>query len=168
MLSLKNAATGAALAIMLAGGVALAQTTPPAEIMGLAATPAQAPMTGEHAQPMWRGHHSGMGMPFEHVEGRIAFLKAELKIDAAQSVPWTAFADVLRSNAKAMGDMHAKMKEANKAVALPDIIDMHEKLMAAHLDLLHKFHAALTPLYAVFNDEQKKVADSLIKEMCAM
>jgi LTXXQ motif family protein len=39
----------------------------------------------------------GMGMPFEHVEGRIAFLKAELKITDAQAPQWNAFAETLRS-----------------------------------------------------------------------
>src|SRR5689334_24001092 len=33
---------------------------------------------------MMMGQQGGMGMPYEHVEGRIAFLKAELKITDAQ------------------------------------------------------------------------------------
>ncbi|MCC7482149.1 MAG: Spy/CpxP family protein refolding chaperone [Hyphomicrobiales bacterium] len=41
----------------------------------------------------------GMGMT-EHVEGRIAFLRAELQITDAQAKLWEAFADALRDNAK--------------------------------------------------------------------
>jgi hypothetical protein len=42
-----------------------------------------------------------MGMA-DHVEGRIAYLKAELKITEAQMPQWNAFADALRSNAASM------------------------------------------------------------------
>ena len=47
-----------------------------------------------------------------HVEGRIAYLKAELKITDAQAQQWNAFADALRQSAKAMGTR--KENEAKK------------------------------------------------------
>jgi hypothetical protein len=40
-----------------------------------------------------------MGMA-DHIEGRIAFLKAELKITDTQLTQWNEFADVLRANAR--------------------------------------------------------------------
>jgi len=46
-------------------------------------------------------------MPSEHVEGRIAFLKTELKITDAQLPQWNAFADALRNSA---GQMRAAMQ----------------------------------------------------------
>ncbi|PWC69723.1 hypothetical protein TSH20_08840, partial [Azospirillum sp. TSH20] len=56
----------------------------------------------EQMMPMMRqmmmgqqGGISAMGLPFEHVEGRIAFLKAELGITDAQAPQWNAFADTL-------------------------------------------------------------------------
>ena len=41
----------------------------------------------------------------EHVEGRLAFLKTELKITDAQLPLWNSFAQAVRDNAKAMGSM---------------------------------------------------------------
>jgi hypothetical protein len=163
---LSNLALGAALAVMLTGGAVLAQSGGPPEGMGR--VPA-----AEWGGHMGRGgrHHSGIGMPFEHIEGRIAFLKAELKITPAQSGLWTAFTDVLRANAGIAQEAHeaqAKMKPQDMAMALPEIIIAHEKMIATHLDLLHKTRAAVVPLYAALNDEQKKIADSLVREMCAL
>lgn len=48
---------------------------------------------------MDRGMMPMMGMnPAEHIEGRLAFLKTELKITDAQMAQWNAFADALRSS----------------------------------------------------------------------
>src|SRR4051812_32891629 len=51
-------------------------------------------------------HDPAMGMPFEHVEGRIAFLQAEIGVTDAQRAQWNAFADALRRNAEAEKSMH--------------------------------------------------------------
>ena len=47
----------------------------------------------------------------DHVEGRIAVLKAELKITEAQLPQWNAFADALRENARRMSGMPAMMMQ---------------------------------------------------------
>jgi hypothetical protein len=47
----------------------------------------------------------GMGM-IERVEGRIAFLRAELKITDAQTNAWNAFADALRAKARSNSFRH--------------------------------------------------------------
>ena len=43
-----------------------------------------------------------MGSMADHVEGRIAFLKTELKITDAQQPLWNAVGDAMRANAKDM------------------------------------------------------------------
>jgi len=48
----------------------------------------------------------------EHVEGRIAFLKTELKITSEQEASWNAFADILRANAGGMKDGMMQMPDA--------------------------------------------------------
>jgi hypothetical protein len=45
----------------------------------------------------------------DHVEGRIAFLRIELKITDAQANAWNAFAGALRTNAKKLGEVRASM-----------------------------------------------------------
>src|SRR5208337_3587477 len=52
--------------------------------------------------------------PFSHIEGRIAFLKAELAVTDAQSPQWGTFADALRERAKTMRDSMANMMQADQ------------------------------------------------------
>jgi len=97
-----------------------------------------------------------------HVEGRLAFLKTELKITDAQLPLWDAVADVIRANARSMGSMAEGMMGSTQTAALPDRLAAREKMMSAHLEVLRKFKAAIDPLYAAFSDEQKKTADELL------
>ena len=112
-------------------------------------------------RPMMMGQQGAMGLPFEHVEGRIAFLKAELKITDAQAPQWNAFADTLRSNAKAYQAMHEQMTKGGMPSAWPDRLTVQQKSLATRLDALKAIEAAAKPLYAALSDEQKKVADQL-------
>src|SRR5215472_377802 len=104
----------------------------------------------------------GMGMMAGHVEGRLAFLKTELKITDAQLPLWNAVADAIRANAKSMGDMAGGMMGGSQTATVPDKLAMREKMMTAHLEALRKFKAAVDPLYAALSDEQKKTADELL------
>ncbi len=118
---------------------------------------------------MMMGQDGMGGMPMmatamsEHVEGRLAFLKTELKITDAQLPLWNNFAQAVRDNAKTMGSMmQGGMTGMKQSVALPDKLAMREKMMTAHLEAMQKLKAAVDPLYAAFTDEQKKAADQLM------
>jgi hypothetical protein len=102
-----------------------------------------------------------MGMMTDHVEGRLAFLKTELKITDAQMPKWDAFADAVRANATSMSGMRESMMQSRQE-ALPARIEQHEKVLSAHLEALRKIKTALEPLYASFSDEQKRNADQLM------
>ena len=122
------------------------------------------PMMGMMRMMMGR---DGMGMPMMaamtgHVEGRLAFLKTELKITEAQLPLWNTYAEAVRNNAKAMSDMHSGMTGMSQSAKLPDKLAMEEKMMAAHLEALRKMKTAVDPLYAALSDEQKKTADELM------
>ena len=120
--------------------------------------------TGGMAMGMMMGQ-DGMGvmsMMAGHVEGRLAFLKTELKITDAQLSLWNAVADAMRANAKTMGGMAEGMMGGMQAGTLPKKLAAREKLMTAHLEALRKFKAAVDPLYAALSDEQKKTADELL------
>jgi LTXXQ motif family protein len=112
-----------------------------------------------------------MGMMADHVEGRIAFLKTELKITDSQTPQWNAFADALRANAQRMSAMRNTMMQggmmqggmmSGASVTAPDRLDRMEKMMTAMSEAVKVTKAALAPLYAVLTDEQKKIADQLI------
>jgi hypothetical protein len=111
---------------------------------------------------MGQGGMMGMGMPALHVEGWIAFLKAELKITEAQQTLWNAVAEVMRENARTMTGMCCGMMGAGAAASLPDRLAAQEKLLNARLDALHKYKGAVEPLYAALSDDQKKTADAVM------
>jgi hypothetical protein len=104
----------------------------------------------------------GMAMMAGHVEGRLAFLKTELKITDAQMPLWNAVAEAIRANAKSMGAMSGGMMASSQTATLPEKLALREKMMTAHLEALHRLKAAVDPLYAALSDEQKKTADELL------
>jgi hypothetical protein len=105
---------------------------------------------------------TGMPMMAEHVEGRIAFLKVELKITDAQLPLWNAFAQAMRDDATAMQGMQAGMMSMGQAATLPDKLAAREKMLSARLEALRKLKAAAEPLYAALSDDQKKTADEIM------
>jgi hypothetical protein len=111
---------------------------------------------------MMMGQQGGMGMPFEHVEGRIAFLKTELKITDAQAPQWNAFADTLRSNAQAHRAAFQRMTSDSMPSTWPERLAFQQKMLSTRLDSLKDMEAAVKPLYAALSDEQRKVADQLM------
>lgn len=99
----------------------------------------------------------------DHVDGRLAFLKAELKITDSQTSVWSRFAEAMRVNAAAMSESHAAMVPRQGMLAsLPTRLALADKTMTGHLDALRRIKAAVEPLYAVLSDEQKKTADELM------
>jgi LTXXQ motif family protein len=106
---------------------------------------------------------SGMAT-IDRVEGRIAFLKTELKITDAQSAAWNAFADALRTNARSLGEVRASMMPQVGAgqQGLVDRIALQEKWLAARLEGTRAIKSALTNLVGTLSDEQKKTADELL------
>lgn len=102
----------------------------------------------------------------EHIEGRIAFLKAELRITPEQEPLWNAFAEVLRANSRGMDGMmqtQAAMGQLAGAAATPlQRVDVGERALASRLESVRKLKAALVPLYQLFEGAQKQAADKLL------
>jgi hypothetical protein len=120
-------------------------------------------MTGGGMGQMMQMMGGGMAMaPFSHVEGRIAFLKAELAITDAQAPQWSAFADALRERAKTMRDSMSDMMKADQPANVADRTDAMVKMMGAHLESMKTFAAAEKALYAALTDAQKTTADELL------
>jgi LTXXQ motif family protein len=104
----------------------------------------------------------GMGM-IERVEGRIAFLRAELKITDAQTNAWNVFADALRGNAQKLAAIRPAMMPAPGAQqTLTERLDAQERWLTARLEGLRAIKTAFTPLFGTFSDEQKKAATELL------
>lgn len=126
-------------------------------------------MMGGHGM-MGGGSASMCGRMTAHIEGRLAFLKAELNITPEQEALWKDYANAVRDNAKSMsgrctslmGDSGASQK------SLPDRLDAQEQFVAARLDALRATNKALKPLYQALSDAQKKLADQLIRSSTGM
>ena len=107
---------------------------------------------------------SMMHEKLSHAGDRIASLKTELKITEAQMPAWNKFSDALLASAKSMEEsmdvMHKNM-QSGVMLTLPEKLDHHAQMAAAHITNLQAIKAALDPLYASFSDEQKKIADGL-------
>ena len=116
-----------------------------------------------------------------HLDGTLAFLKAELKISAAQQSSWDAFALAYRNTVPAdtegdeddhdhADDQHRHGPGMKDMQSLPDRMDMHEKMMEGRLVSMKKIHVAVSALYASLNADQKKLADDLVPPfmMCRM
>ena len=99
----------------------------------------------------------------DYIDGRLAFVKAELKITAPQTAVWNKFSDTVRAQAKTVGERRMPMFDRGYwNDPLPQRLDLQEKAMAAHLDALRKTSAAIKPLYDSLDDAQKKTADTLL------
>ncbi|MBX6369041.1 MAG: Spy/CpxP family protein refolding chaperone [Rhodospirillales bacterium] len=96
------------------------------------------------------------------IEGRLAFLKTELKITDAQSQQWNAFADVLRQQDKARRERFEQYRATKKpdASAL-ERLERRQKASEARAEEMKAFLAAFRPLYAALDEQQKKTADEL-------
>jgi hypothetical protein len=109
---------------------------------------------------MGRGMMGGPMMSPERIEGRLAFLRTELKITNEQMPQWNAFADALRANSKAMQETYAAAPPTSgDALAM---LDRHERMLTQHLEAMRRVKTVLAPLYAAFSPEQKQTADQLL------
>ena len=151
-------------------------------IAGVAA--AQGPQRGERGWGMWGndGPGWGMGMGMGHwrwgrgpdwmldrVEGRLAFMKAELKITEAQTSAWNQLADAIRTAAKHHNErMKAIFAGEEKSKPLPERVDAQEQFMSVRLEEIRLIKTSLKTLYAVLSDEQKKEADEMVIPMVGM
>ena len=103
----------------------------------------------------------------DRIEGRIAFLKTELKITGAQTSAWNAFADTLRTNAKKLGEVRTSMMPQagagqQQAPTMIERFDLHERWMLARLEGTRTMKSALSKLYESLSDDQKKSGNELL------
>jgi hypothetical protein len=109
---------------------------------------------------------AGMAM-IDHVEGRIAFLRTELKITDAQAPAWNAFADALRTNAQKLAEVRGSMMPRagsgqQQAPTMAERLELQERWLLARLEGTRTIRSAVTNLYAALSDDQKKTADELL------
>ena len=98
-----------------------------------------------------------------HIEGRIAYLQAELHITAEQMPLWNAVADVLRQNDQAnRAARAAHRQDSDEEVGAVDRLTKMQQMAEDRAQSLGKLLAAVKPLYEAMNVDQKKNADELL------
>ncbi|MFZ2102378.1 MAG: Spy/CpxP family protein refolding chaperone [Oricola sp.] len=103
----------------------------------------------------------------DRIDGRLAFLKTELKITDAQSAAWDEMAETIKTTAEAHNGLMQSMMEQMgdddyDKMPLPERLDLRESHMGAQLEQLKELKAAVGKLYAVLDDEQKRAADEIV------
>lgn len=123
-----------------------------------------------------------MGQP--RTEGRVAFLKAELKITDAQESSWTAYADTLRNVHQGMANQmqemmgpgmkghgmmgQGMMMQGTERNPAPEALNNRIQMMETMLENLKMLQSATSALYETLDEDQKATADDLLGMPCGM
>jgi hypothetical protein len=120
----------------------------------------------ESGMPMMCDVRPGMpmaGAPGSYLEGRLAFVKAELAIDQAQEPDWQKYAGAVRDRARpmfsAMSGMH---RAAADGSSFPSQFDARIEALEGQLSGLKAIRGAAVGLYDHLNPMQKQKADTLL------
>jgi periplasmic protein CpxP/Spy len=128
---------------------ALAQTT---------AAPANSTATPSEA----RHHAMERMMPGQFVEGRIAFLKAQLKITPAQEAQWQQVEAAIRENARTLDQTIASGRQNRGDMNAVQRLELREQFAKVRVDNEARLLAAFKPLYASLSPEQQQMANQLV------
>jgi hypothetical protein len=120
---------------------------------------------GSMGQGMGPGMMMGQG---PMMEGRLAYLKAELGITDTQAAAWDGYVSAVKARGDTMQSMHATMMQAMQSGTAIARMDAHTKHMEAMLDAMKALKPATEALYKVLGDDQKKKADMLLGMGCCM
>lgn len=181
----------AAIVASLASTAAIAQQSPQNMMMGQQRPGVMMGPGSMDYHMQYRGMMPMMGMmdPSEHIEGRLAFLKTELKITEAQAPQWNSYAAAVRANASRMSELMNQMMstgmmmgpgmmmgnqnmmmhgQQEAVMSLPDRFSLAKQHITAHMEMLQAIEGPATQLYAVLSDEQKHLADKFVGPMGMM
>jgi hypothetical protein len=100
------------------------------------------------------------------LEGHLAFMRERLGITDAQAPLWDAFAANLRDNMneRREAELEAPDRDTGPPSAL-ERLEREQERLAARIDRLDATADALTPLYEALGDEQKEIADRMLRRM---
>ena len=128
---------------------ALAQTTP-------------APANSSAAQS--EAHHHAMQrmLPGQLVDGRIAFLKAELKITPTQETQWQRVAGAMHENANSLDQAIKTVRQDRGSMDAVQRLALREQFAKVRAENDARLLAAFKPLYASLSPEQQQVANQLV------
>ena len=109
---------------------------------------------------------SGPADVTERLEGRIAFLKAELQITDKQMADWNVLADALRSSRQHLLEARKLLVMDDKAAG-PERLDRYEHHLGERLEAIKSARSAFNRLYGSLSEGQKRTADAILLPLIA-
>ena len=128
---------------------ALAQTAP-------------APANSTAAPSEARHHAMARMMPGQFVDGRIAFLKAQLKITPAQEAQWQQVEAAMRENAKTLDQTITTARQNRGNIDAVQRLELRAQFAKVRVDNDARLLAAFKPLYASLSPEQQQMANQVV------
>lgn len=156
--------------IGLGVGVALAEDSQPhMPMMG------QGMMGGQGMGPGMMGQY-GMGMMGHGMmndmgpmmEGRLAYMKAELGITDAQTTAWDDYAKAVKARVASMQKTRVEIMKVMHSGSALDRLDARTKAMENMVESLKAVRPPVVALYNALTADQKKKADALLGMDCCM
>lgn len=109
----------------------------------------------------------------DRIDGRLAFMKTELKITDAQTEVWNDFAKVVRQTSETHNQLMLTMRKEVEDGSflkkpLPERLQFQQTMMESRVEDIKNIRDALDKLYAKLDDSQKKSADEIVLPMMGM
>jgi periplasmic protein CpxP/Spy len=143
------------LAALLSTSVAAVGLAPAfAQTATAPANSAAAQSPADHVDKPWM-------MPGQLVDGRIAFLKTELKITANEEAAWQQVAAAMRRNADALDQAITNARAHRGQMDAVERMEIREQFAKLRADSDARLLAAFKPLYASLSPEQQQTANAL-------
>jgi hypothetical protein len=95
---------------------------------------------------------------------RIKYLHDRLRITPEQEPLWDTVAQTIRDNVRDIVPLLRERFRATTMGSALDVLHSYEALGEAQLDSLQKFIAVFDSLYASLAEDQKKIADAILRE----
>ena len=133
--------------------------------IGLAPVLAQtapAPANSTAAPSEARHHAMERMMPGQFVDGRIAFLKAQLKITPAQEAQWQQVEAAMRENATTLDQTITTARQNRNNMDVVQRLELREQFAKVRVDNDARLLAVFKPLYASLSPEQQQMANQLV------
>ena len=136
---------------------------------GMLAVALSAPALAANDDNGWGGPMMGYGPDamLDRIDGRLAYMKTELKITDAQTAARDELAKVIHDTAETHNALMREMKKDVRSgdffeIPLPERLTVQQTHMEARLEQIKSVKAAVDKLYALLDDDQKKTADDIV------
>ena len=124
----------------------------------------------DHDKDQGAGHRGMMQKMIcgfaDKLDGRLAFLKAELKLTEAQAAAWSTFETAWKAAAQSAlakcDAMNAHMDMDHGDMGVLGKLSMMETHMVDHLEVVRAQKAAIEPLFKALTEDQKKTANETL------